>query len=189
VIATTEQRIPWLRGERRSAGAAGAVAARDQPQPPRRPLPEQLPRSRKVALLGAALALLVGAVVVFLGPLADRCGPVGEVKRCGDRPPPPVTSSEKPWTSAFEAVVPASGGAVNPVDGPAVIPEVLAPTVITPAPASAPKPKAARNPARAKVSVPVRRTAGQSTATETESSESESTVSTESGSTSDSEDE
>lgn len=113
MTAMTEQRVPWLQGERRAAGAAGAVAARDQPVPPRRALPQQLPRARKFALLAVAVGFLAGAVAMCLGPLADRCGPVGDVKRCAGPPLPPVTSGAGPWKAAFESVVPASGAVLG----------------------------------------------------------------------------
>ena len=159
MTTTTEQPIPWLRGERRSAGGADAVAARDQPERPRGPMREHRSRGKTILVLGLAIGLAGGAVVIFLGPLAASCGPVGEVHRCDDRPPA-VPSTDKPWTAAFESVVPASESTVVTVTGPAL----LVPAVIAPVPAVATKPRAARRPApvKAKVSVPVRKTAEES---------------------------
>ncbi|HEY9417692.1 MAG TPA: hypothetical protein VIQ30_23275 [Pseudonocardia sp.] len=182
----SEQRIPWLRGERRSAGGAGAVAARDQPQHPRRPLPSQLPRSRVALLVVVALGLLVGVVAMCLGPLADRCGPVGDVKRCGGGPGVATTPADKPWTPAFESVVPAPGAVVLPVDVPA--PVIVPAPVVGPAAPGSEKPTAASarkpSPARTRTSVPLWRTAQESRTGGRDSSEDESEESS-----SDSEDE
>jgi hypothetical protein len=112
-----------------------------------------------------------------MGPLADRCGPVGDVKRCESVAP--VSSSDKPWKAAFESVVPASGAAVVAVTGPVASPEQVLPTAVAPLPATVAKqtatPKAARrSPVKAKEQVPVRRTAQESSEGERERSGSES---------------
>lgn len=171
----SEQRIPWLRGERRSAGGADAVAARDRPPLPRRPLPSQLPRRRIIALLVVASSLLTGAVAIFLGPLADRCGPVGDIKRC-DGPPVPASSNDKPWTAAFESVVPVTGDTALPATPPATSQVTRSEPAAARLPVVATaRPKAAvrQAPVKAKEPVPPRRSARESRTGGRDSSEDE----------------